>query len=246
MSEPRRTLRGRVALWCTVSAAISLITFACVTYVVVLLQELSEAKTGVQPTPQDEARNRALVALAVAAPIGLSLAVVGSRWLAKRALAPIDDVVRTATDMSAEKLDRRLDLPLRDDELRALVVALNGLFARLETGFAALSSYAADASHELRTPLTVIATELEVALRRPRTPGEWEASARTALDEARRLSRLVESLLALASSSPPGATEVDVGKLVDEAVSAAAPRAEAAGVSLRASADGPAAITRGV
>ncbi|MGY5089352.1 histidine kinase dimerization/phospho-acceptor domain-containing protein [Streptomyces sp. 900105755] len=32
--------------------------------------------------------------------------------------------------------------------------------------------FVADASHELRTPLTLIRAELDVALHRPRSPGE--------------------------------------------------------------------------
>jgi len=84
-------------------------------------------------------------------------------------------------------------VPARQDELRELVVALNGLLARLEDGFGALAREAAEASHELRTPLAVIATDLEVALRRPRDADEWERVAGDALAEIRRLAGLVEA-----------------------------------------------------
>ena len=56
----------------------------------------------------------------------------------------------------------------------------------------------ADASHELRTPISVIRGESDVALSRPRTPAEYRESLTTILDEARRLSRLVDDLLNLA------------------------------------------------
>ena len=84
-----------------------------------------------------------------------------------------------------------------NDEVAALVSALNALLGRLESGFAAQARFAADASHELRTPLAVIAGQLEVALRRPRSEAEWTETATTVLDEVRRLIRLGEALLRL-------------------------------------------------
>jgi signal transduction histidine kinase len=124
--------------------------------------------------------------------------------------------------MTAQHLDRRLPVPPGDDELAQLVTALNQLFDRLEQGSASLARFADDVSHELRTPLSVVASQLEVALRRTRTPGEWEATARTTLDETRRLAKLVSAMLRLAradAAPPAGARPVDLIAIVDSAVS---------------------------
>ena len=43
------------------------------------------------------------------------------------------------------------------------------MLERLEAAFARERRFVADASHELRTPLALLQTELELALRRPRT-----------------------------------------------------------------------------
>jgi signal transduction histidine kinase len=56
----------------------------------------------------------------------------------------------------------------------------------------------ADASHELRTPIAIIRGEADVALSHERTPAEYRESLGIVLDEARRLSRLVDDLLNLA------------------------------------------------
>jgi two-component system, OmpR family, sensor kinase len=58
--------------------------------------------------------------------------------------------------------------------------------------------FVSDASHELRTPLAALRTELELALRRPRTREELEAALRSAAEESDRLSNLAEDLLVLA------------------------------------------------
>ena len=58
--------------------------------------------------------------------------------------------------------------------------------------------FVADASHELRTPISVIRGEADVALSQQRTAGEYRDSLAVILDEARRLSRLVDDLLNLA------------------------------------------------
>jgi two-component system, OmpR family, sensor kinase len=58
--------------------------------------------------------------------------------------------------------------------------------------------FVSDASHELRTPLSALRTELELALRRERSPAELEAALRSAAEETDRLSELAEDLLVLA------------------------------------------------
>ena len=62
------------------------------------------------------------------------------------------------------------------------------MLARLHAAFEHERRFVADASHELRTPLALLRTELELALRRPRSPQELEAAIRSAAEETERLS----------------------------------------------------------
>jgi signal transduction histidine kinase len=239
--EPRRgrTLRGRLALYATAATVLSLVVFTGVAYLTVIGLELREGDAESLTEIEREARSQMLVALCVGGPIAFGLAVAGSLWLTRRALRPLAEVVDTATRMTARDLSQRLPEGRADDELAALVGALNGLFARLEAGFGALGRFAAEASHELRTPLAAIAAELEVALARPRSSAEWEAAARDALDEVRRLTRLVEALLDMARAEGTAlpATPVDLHGVVDRVVSGLASGAERAGVALAATFD---------
>jgi signal transduction histidine kinase len=236
-----RSLRGRLTLWLVGSTALSLAVFAVVAYVVARYREAADEPDEPAAEQQREVVAQVVEAMAFAAPIGLALAAGGAFWLTRRALRPVDDVIAAAAGMSAERLDARLPEPHQAGELRDLVVALNQLLERLERGHAGLARFSADASHELRTPLAVIGNELEVALRRPRSPDEWQAAARTSLDEVRRLGRLVDALLRLARSEagPAGRGEpVELAALVEQVSAQHAATAARAGVTLRTSSDG--------
>jgi signal transduction histidine kinase len=230
-----RSLRGRVAVWMFAASSLSLLIFAIAAYIVVRIEESVE-----RPDPDvaiAEARRQVLTPLAIAAPIGIALSTAGALWLSRRALAPVDRVIAAAREITVENLDRRIDVPARDDELRTLVSTLNDLLDRIERGHRALAMFAADASHELRTPIAAISSELEVALRRPRTPEQWAQSAQTSLDELRRLARVMDSLLRFAQAdAAPGAStdDVELAELVDDITSIHASAARAAGVELSA------------
>src|SRR5213078_4002770 len=160
-------LRGRVALWMVAAVSLSLALFTAAAYVVVRIEE--NVERGDAAVADAETRRQVFTALALAAPIGLALSIAGALWLSRRALAPVDRMIAAARNLTIQSLDRRIDVPERNDELHALAVALNDALDRLERGHRALAMFAADASHELRTPLAAICSELEVALRRPRS-----------------------------------------------------------------------------
>jgi signal transduction histidine kinase len=220
-------LARRISGWVGVSTAAALVVFAVVAFFAVAWQEAHDDPPGQAATAESDdtpgaVLEEVLFAMAFAAPVGVGLAVGGALWVTRRALEPVDDVISAAEGMTAQHLDRRLPVPPGDDELAQLVTALNQLFDRLEQGSASLARFADDVSHELRTPLSVVASQLEVALRRTRTPGEWEATARTTLDETRRLAKLVSAMLRLAradAAPPAGARPVDLIAIVDSAVS---------------------------
>ena len=59
----------------------------------------------------------------------------------------------------------------------------------------------ANASHELRTPLTALRGDLEVALLKERTAGEYRNFLAIAYEDAKRLSKLVNHLLLFAQTA---------------------------------------------
>lgn len=67
----------------------------------------------------------------------------------------------------------------------------------VEASFEKLRRFTADSSHELRTPLSVIRGTGEIALNETRSAGEYQETIGSMLEEADRLTRLVDTLLRL-------------------------------------------------
>jgi signal transduction histidine kinase len=61
-------------------------------------------------------------------------------------------------------------------------------------------AFTAEASHELRTPLTMLKTELELMARDRPTGAELAGSIEASVEEADRLTRLIDDLLVVARS----------------------------------------------
>jgi heavy metal sensor kinase len=144
------------------------------------------------------ARWRLLLILGIAIPLALLLGSYGGWALANQALRPVDELTRTAENISARDLTERVPVPAQNDELSRLAVTFNAMISRLEAAFERQKQFTSDASHELRTPLAVMRGEIELALRRERKPEEYQLTLASALEEVVRLSRLVEDLLMLA------------------------------------------------
>lgn len=136
----------------------------------------------------------------------LLIGLVGSWWLARRALRPIAKITVTAEAISASDLRRRIDVEGTESELGQLATVLNRTFARLGAAFERQARFAADASHELRTPVAVISTQAELALARERTSAEYRQALEACLRAAARMRSLVEELLLLARA--------DAGQLI--------------------------------
>jgi two-component system OmpR family sensor kinase len=149
---------------------------------------------------RDEALGGLLAQLLVGGPIALLLASLAGYLLAAATLRPIEQMRRRAEEISAKTAGRRLPLGPADDEVGRLARTLNEMLARLDAGLARERRFVAEASHELRTPLSLLKTELELALRRPRSPGELRAALTSAAEETDRLALLAEDLLVLARS----------------------------------------------
>jgi two-component system OmpR family sensor kinase len=114
----------------------------------------------------------------------------------QRQLAEITTEVAAITD--GRSLHRRLALSEETTDFADLVTTLNAMIGRLETSFGALRRFTADASHELKTPLAVLRADVERAMHDNSTQTERMVALEEALQEVRRMTDLVESLLTLA------------------------------------------------
>ncbi len=132
------------------------------------------------------------------APLLLIVAAGVGYWMSRRALSPVDELVRTAREVSGANLSSRLQKLETGDELQRLSDTLNEMLDRIEAAFLRVTQFTADASHELRTPVSLIRTEAELALRRSRGEAEYQEALRHILLESERTTMLLEQLLSLA------------------------------------------------
>jgi heavy metal sensor kinase len=137
-------------------------------------------------------------AIFIALPLILALAGFGGYALATRSLRPLGWMAEQARRITGSNLETRIQIDHAAEELAVLVTSFNELLSRLDQSFDTMRRFVADASHELRTPISVIRGEADVALSQERSPAEYRESLSIVLDEARRLSRLVDDLLNLA------------------------------------------------
>ncbi len=146
-------------------------------------------------------------------------------WAVRRAMAPVHHLAAELQGRHANDLQRIPD-DLAPSELKPLVVAMNGLFGRIEETLDRERRFTADAAHELRTPLAALRAQWDVVRRSSSDAERQPAEARlgSSLD---RLDRLVTQMLALSRldstlQSPqalPNATEVHWPNVVEQAMS---------------------------
>ena len=134
---------------------------------------------------------------ALVAWLGLTLAA----WLlARRILAPIDELSATADLISETDLTRRITVT-GDDELAAMSTTVNRMLDRLQAALGAQRQMLDDAGHELRTPITIIRGHLELMDSADRA--DVESTRTLAIDELDRMNLLVQDLLLLAKAQRP-------------------------------------------
>jgi heavy metal sensor kinase len=126
------------------------------------------------------------------------LAAFVGRLLCRRALVPVTRMATSARAISAASLEQRLPGTGTADELEDLGRAFNDLLGRLQESFERQRRFTGDASHQLRTPLAAMLGQVEVALRRDRSPEEYRQVLALVNEQASHLRQLVEMLLFLA------------------------------------------------
>lgn len=132
--------------------------------------------------------------------IGLFLLFIACYFLSYTSLKPIRDIVREAENITALYIDKRLPVKNRTDELGELCIAFNALLERLEVSFNSQKMFVSNVSHELRTPLASLMAELDLSLQKERTAQQYRMSIENALQDARRMTRLIDGLLNLAKA----------------------------------------------
>ena len=166
----------------------------------------------------------AIIIMLVLIPLILLLTALGGYYITKRAFRPVNNIVKTANDISSQKdISKRIEIASdsKEDELHHLSVILNKMLDKIENLIKQEKQFTSDASHELRTPISVILAQGEYLLDIAKDEKEKEL-AQTIVDKSKQVSKLVSRLLLLAridqNRQKFNKEKVDLGIIVDVAI----------------------------
>jgi heavy metal sensor kinase len=173
--------------------------------------------------------------LMVLTPIVLILAAAVGYFMSRKALSPVAAIAGEARRIGDKNLGNRLPTLGTRDELADLSETLNQMLERIEAGYRSIREFTANAAHELRTPVSLISAEVEVSLAFPRTTEEYRDTCEHIRQEAVRIGKLIDTLLAL-TRADAGADHLyfevlDLNDLVREAAKKWAPQMQKASIS---------------
>ncbi|OPA76689.1 two-component sensor histidine kinase [Paenibacillus selenitireducens] len=155
--------------------------------------------------------------------VSITMVIIASTiglFIARKALRPIENVIRAANQIQhGADLSVRIQREGPNDEIGQLTDTVNGMLSRMEIFYRELDEsyraqrrFVSDASHELRTPLTTIRGNVDLLEKMWSDATEqdkphWDEKMKREMSlealqdiagESRRMSRLVNDLLALA------------------------------------------------
>ncbi len=131
--------------------------------------------------------------------VGIIIALISGYIFAKKALKPIDIIIKTSRNISYKGLSERIPLPESRDELYELSLVLNNMADKLECIFNKQAQFVSDASHELKTPLAAIIGHASLISRWGKDDREvLEKSILAITTEAEYMENLITKLLYLA------------------------------------------------
>lgn len=175
------------------------------------------------------------------------LLIGGGGWLlTKRALRPLEDVIKASHRISSGELHHRIEAAETSSEIRDLAAAFNQMIHRLETSFQQIRDFSENVSHELRIPLSILRGQTELSLKRFRSGEEYRKTLESNLEEILRMEKIVERLLFLSKADRGeielNLTEIDIRSLLEWACEQFKLPAQEKGIGMTFHANGPAVI----
>lgn len=141
-------------------------------------------------------------------PLTVFLAALPGVLLVKVALNPVDKMINTLKQITAENLKLKIHIPDTKDEMSRLAGTFNEMISRLDRSVQSQQDFMHSISHELAMPLDILHREIDRALKKAQSPEEFRASLTAALKEIDEFSSIVADLRTL--------TDLDDGRILLE------------------------------
>jgi signal transduction histidine kinase len=128
------------------------------------------------------------------------LALLLSLLTGRHILGRMNGISRTAADIMAGDLARRVPVSDRNDEFDRLAGQLNAMLDRMQLLIRGMRDVTNNIAHDLRSPLSRLQGRLEVTLLEHRSSDEYRQALQDAIEDARGLQRTFNALLSIAQA----------------------------------------------
>ncbi|HPC74710.1 MAG TPA: ATP-binding protein [Syntrophales bacterium] len=157
-------------------------------------------------------------------------------FMAARALSGVKDVTKTALDISEGAFDKRVQVQTGGDEIEQLAFAFNRMLDRIHELVRSLREVTDDIAHDLRTPIARIRGLAESELNAGKSGDETNKLAADTLEECDNLLLMINTMLEISEIEGGirwiSKTDVDLTRLVGDALELFRPIADGKGVRL--------------
>ena len=161
----------------------------------------------------------------------------GVGWfMARRAVSGVEAVTRTARDISAGSLEKRVPVKANNDEIDQLATTFNQMLDRIQKLVSGMKEISDNIAHDLKSPITRIRGAAEVALTTEMTLPDFEQMAASNIEESDRLLDMINTMLMI-SRTEAGIGEfrsqqVDLARIVQDACELFQPIANDKGIAM--------------
>ncbi|MFA6320644.1 MAG: HAMP domain-containing sensor histidine kinase [Candidatus Omnitrophota bacterium] len=168
------------------------------------------------------AMHNLLFMLLILLPLTVLLAGIPGVLLVGLTLRPVNSMINTLRQITAENLKLKIHIPDTKDEVKRLADTFNDMIDRLDRSFSSQQNFIQDISYELKAPLVMLKSELADVMNGERPKEECQVVLKKCQEELDRFSLIIEDLLVLAkfdnSQMPLEIKKISLTKLLDGVV----------------------------
>ena len=162
-------------------------------------------------------------------------AVIG--WfMANRALSGVEEVTKTALDISAGAFNRRVHIQSKSDEIELLAKTFNRMLDHINDLMRGLKEVTDNIAHDLKTPITRMRVAAETQLGKAKNGDDSQELAAGMIEECDNLLQMIDTMLMISKEesgiSGRGEKKVDLSQIIRDAFELFSPLAEEKGVRL--------------
>ena len=157
-------------------------------------------------------------------------------FMAKRALMGVEEVTRTALQISGGAFNQRVKVRAKDEEIKTLAAAFNGMLDRTEAAMTEIKEISDNIAHDLRSPIARIRGIAEMTLATGKSIEEYEDMAANTIEQCDQLLAMINTMLEICETEAGAVRltqeEVDISMIVMDACDLFLPAAEGKGLTI--------------